>query len=375
MARRRAVVVVGAGVMGSATAWALARRGIDVVVLEQFEAGHDRGSSHGASRIFRLAYEDALYARFARRALDGWRALEEEAGTGVLAQTGGIDHGDREPLDRIAQALSEIDAPFAFIDSAAAAARWPGMRFMSDVLVQPDAGVLNADAAVAAFQRCAAARGAEMRFGAPVVSLEPGDDGVVVATGDDEIDAELVVLTAGAWLPKLAAGLVTLPPLRVTQEEPAYFAPRDDEDAWPVFVHRLAAGESLEGVAAYGLPTTGQGLKVGEHGMGSEVDPDRRTGPDPGGLARLSRYVERWLPGLDAQPRELISCLYTIAPGEHFVLGRVGPLVVGSPCSGHGFKFAPAMGDLLADVALADVALAGGRVPEMWGTVSSPGGL
>ncbi|MFY9587420.1 MAG: FAD-dependent oxidoreductase, partial [Actinomycetota bacterium] len=207
-------------------------------------------------------------------------------------------------------------------------------------------------------------------FGARVVSVDPRDDGVVVATEGDEIEAGVVVLTAGSWLPKLAAGLVALPPLRVTQEQPAYFAPRDDKAAWPIFVHRLTAGEALEGVAAYGLPTPGHGLKVGEHGTGSEVDPDRRTDPDPGGLTRLSRYVERWLPGLDPEPRELISCLYTTAPGEHFVAGQVGRLVVGSPCSGHGFKFAPAMGDLLADVALA-----GARIPVMWGTVSSPDGL
>jgi sarcosine oxidase len=365
MARRRAVVVVGAGVMGSATAWALARRGIDTVVLEQFEAGHDRGSSHGASRIFRLAYEDALYARFAGEALAGWRALEEEAGAHLLTRTGGIDHGDREPLDRIAGALSEIGAAFEFIGSSAAAARWPGIRFAGEVLVQPDAGVLNADAAVAAFLRCAADRGAEMRFGVRVISLEPREGGILVATTADEIDADVVVLTAGSWLPTLAVDLVALPPLLVTQEQPAYFAPRDAETAWPVFVHRLAAGESLEGVAAYGLPTPGHGLKVGEHGTGPQVDPDRRADPDAAGIARLSRYVEDWLPGLDPAPRELISCLYTTAPGEHFVVGRVGRVVVGSPCSGHGFKFAPAMGELLASLATE-----GRNVPAAWATVS-----
>ncbi len=366
MARRREVVVVGAGVMGSATACALARGGIDVVALEQFSAGHDRGSSHGASRIFRLAYEDPLYAGFARTALEGWRALEEEAGEVLLTRTGGIDHGDREPLDQIAGALSSISVPFEFVSTVDAAARWPGFRIESDVLFQSDAGVIHADAAVAALQRCAAARGAELRFAEPVVTLESREDSVVVGTDREEIHADVVVLTAGAWLPGLAGGSVSLPPLRITQEQPAYFNARDGDLAWPVFIHRFGPGAErpLEGVAAYGLPTPGHGVKIGEHGTGPRVDPDHRVDPERAGIDRLCRYVERWLPGLDPRPRELISCLYTTAPDEHFAVGRVGRVVVGSPCSGHGFKFAPAIGELLGELALGR-----GEVPAPWATI------
>src|SRR5437867_2218295 len=142
MVRRRGFVVVGAGVMGSATAWSLARRGVDVVAVERFAAGHDRGSSHGASRIFRLAYDDELYARLARTALDGWRALEDESDEALLTRVGGIDHGDRAVLDQIASALSTISAPFEFLSAADAGDRWPGLRLEAEVLYQADAGVL-----------------------------------------------------------------------------------------------------------------------------------------------------------------------------------------------------------------------------------------
>ena len=161
-----------------------------------------------------------------------------------------------------------------------------------------------------------------------------------------------------------------LPALRITQEQPAYFRPRDPAVEWPVFIHRLPPGTGpthLEGMGAYGVPTPGEGMKVGEHGTGPVVDPDRPPEPDPAGVARVSRYVEQWLPGLDPEPTSIISCLYTTTPDDHFSIGRVGRVVVGSPCSGHGFKFAPAMGELLAELALGR-----GEVPAPWSTIQAP---
>ena len=358
--------------MGSATAWALARRGVDTVLLERFPAGHDHGSSHGASRVFRLAYPIELYAALARTALPGWRALETEAGTSLLTRTGAIDLGDPKPIEDIAGVLRAIDAPFEFLSPRDASARWPGTRIESDVLYHPDGGVLAADACVAAFQRCARERGAELLFEHAVQRIRPRNDEVVVETERAEISAEVVVVTAGAWVAPLLEGIIRLPLLRITQEQPAYFRPRDPATDWPVFIHRHPPGTGptqLEGMGAYGLPSPGEGMKVGEHGTGPVVDPDRRPDPDPAGIERVSRYVERWLPGLDPEPVSIISCLYTTTPDDHFAIGRIGRVVVGSPCSGHGFKFAPALGDLLAD-------LAGGKgeVPAPWATVSLPQG-
>ncbi len=372
MARRREVVVIGAGVMGSATAWALTRRGVDTVLLEQFAVGHDRGSSHGASRVFRLGYPITLYAALARTALAGWRSIEAEAGKTLLTRTGAIDLGDLQPIENIAAALRAIEAQFELLPAKEASARWRGMRIESDVLYQPDGGVLNADACVAAFQRCASERGAELLFQQAVRMIQPRDDAMVVETEGSTIEAGVVVVTAGAWVGPLLAGIVRLPPLRITQEQPAYFRPRDTGIDWPVFIHRLPPGTGptqLEGMGAYGLPTAGEGIKVGEHGTGPEVDPDLRPAPDPAGIDRVSRYVEQWLPGLNPDPAAIISCLYTTTPDDHFSIGRVGRVVVGSPCSGHGFKFAPAIGDLLAELATGR-----GDVPGPWATVSGAAG-
>lgn len=368
MSRRREVVVVGAGVMGSSTAWWLARAGVDVLLLERFAAGHDRGSSHGAARVFRLAYADPLYAGLARHALGPWRELEDEADERLLTPTGGIDHGDAEPLDRIAGALSQIGAPFEYLSEQQVSERWAGLRIDGTAFFQPDAGVIAADATVAALQRCAAIRGAETRFEEPAREIRPRSEEVIVTTERDEVRAGVVVVTAGAWLAKLVDGVVRLPRLTITQEQPAYFAPRAADLPWPVFIHRtrpgISGGATLGGLPVYGLPTPGHGVKVGEHGTGPVVDPDQRTDPDPAGIERLARYVERWLPGLDPSPRSVISCLYTTTPDEHFVLGRTGRIVVGSPCSGHGFKFAPALGRTLSELALGR-----GEPPAVWATV------
>jgi sarcosine oxidase len=350
--------------MGSAAAWQLAGNGLDVVALEQFAPGHERGSSHGRSRIFRLAYQDALYVGLARRALTKWGELEQETGEKLLTQTGGIDHGDRGALERIRGALESENVAYELLSADDAASRWGGMRFGGAVLFQPEGGRVDADAAVAAMQRGARARGAEMRFDEQVRSIRIEDDAAKVETDGDVIEAPVAIVTAGAWVKKLIGQVVSLPPLRITQEQPAHFAPSRPGQDWPSFVHHFPpdATEGMSGVGAYGLETPGEGIKVGEHGTGPVVDPDVRDfQPESPGIARLQHYVERWLPGIDPHPVSVISCLYTTTPDEHFVIDRKGPLVVGSACSGHGFKFAPAVGEVLADLAMGRT-----RAPAVW---------
>src|SRR4051794_21330753 len=156
------VIVVGAGAMGSATAWWLARRGVEVVLLEQFEPGHTRGSSHGGSRIFRFAYYDPFYVRMAQAALPLWRELEDDVGETLLDITGAVDHGDPRSVDRVAAARAECGASHEVITPDAARERWPAMRFDGRVLFHPDGGRCRADATVAALQRRAAELGADI---------------------------------------------------------------------------------------------------------------------------------------------------------------------------------------------------------------------
>lgn len=341
------VVVVGAGAMGSAAAWWLARQGRSVALLERFEAGHKRGSSHGRSRIFRLAYPDPFYVDLARQALPLWRELEDDAGASLLTTTGGVDHGPEDSVGLVADALSGAGAPYETMSSEAAQERWPGMRFGECVLFQPDAGCCDADATVHALQRRCAQLGADVRFEVGVVGVEPSASGVLARTptGDD-FAAPIAVVACGPWASSVLGGRVRLAPLTVTREQVFYFEPRDDEAAWPSFIHHRDP-------FIYGLDTPGAGVKVAEHHTGAVTDPDRRSfDVDPEGQARVSSYVDEWFPGLDPEPVGAETCLYTTTPTQDFVVDRAGPIVVAAGFSGHGFKFVPLIGRLLADLAL-----------------------
>jgi len=340
------VVVIGAGAMGSATAWWLARRGHDVVLLEQFEQGHNRGSSHGATRIFRFAYSDPVYVRMAMDALPLWRELEAEANTTLVETTGAVDHGDPATIQAIADALDANSAAYELLDARQAEARWPHMRFDRAVIHHHDGGRCLADRAVRTLQDRAAAHGAQLSFGGGAARI---DDGTTVRNEHGEWSAKTVVVTAGAWLPQTLPELASRRGFRVTREHVQHFAPANasEEEArhWPSFIHHRAPW-------CYGLYSTGEGMKVAEHQAGPEADPDiadQSTAPKL--LDRAIAYVDVWFPGLDPTPRATARCLYTSTTNEDFVIDRVDGIVIGSPCSGHGFKFTPLIGRLLADLA------------------------
>ncbi|MCU1350901.1 MAG: putative Monomeric sarcosine oxidase [Acidimicrobiales bacterium] len=345
MSERCDVVVVGAGMAGSAAAWWLARRGVDVVVLEQFEAGHRRGSSHGATRLFRLGYEDPADVRDGAEALRLWRALEDDAGEELLVTTASVDHGDPAALDAIAAAYRHEAVRSERIPAAEAMARWPGMRFAGDALVQPDGGRILADATVAALQRRAVAHGAQIHDEVGPAEVVVDGDRVTVRAQDTTWHPRRVVVTAGAWLPAVLGDAVALPPLTVTCEQVQHFAPTDPADRWPSFIHH-------HDPTVYGLYTPGEGVKVATHHAGPVVDPDDRPfDADPATSTAVAGYVAEWFPGVDPTPVHPARCLYTSTADQRFVLERHGPVVVGSPCSGHGFKFAPLTGRTLADLA------------------------
>ena len=348
------VVVVGAGAMGSATAWRLAEAGRHVALLERFGPGHDRGSSHGATRIFRVAYRDARYVRLAERALPLWRELEDRSGQVLLEQVGQLDHGHGAAVDQIEQHLVAAGRRAERMSPAAAGERWPGMRFDEAVVFSPDGGRCWAERTVTAACDVAARLGAEVRFGTPVVRIEPVGGEVVVHTPDGRWRAPVVVVAAGAWVGRLLGGLVDLPQLVVEAEQPSHFRPRDPAAEWPSFLHHGRGPDGSDdplSFDAYGLLTPGEGVKVGGHGTTAPADPDRRDGIDPARTAELVRYVREWLPGLDPDPVSTTSCLFTSTPDGHFLLDRAGPVVVCSPCSGHGFKFVPAIADEVVSLA------------------------
>lgn len=337
------IVVVGAGVMGASAAWQLARRGHRVTVLEQFDDGHERGSSHGASRIFRLGYPDPFYVRLGRDALGAWRDLEEQCGVTLIAPTGSVDFGDAESVASVLAAMDAEGVATELLTPAMATDRWPGMRFQGTVVFQPGGGRIASGAARLAMIEQAQRHGAAFCWVAPVLGIEPDGDRVRVVARDDVMVADTVVVTAGAWVTHVLGDVVDLPPVAVTQESVFHFAPRTEPSWWPSLIHH---GPTF----VYGLETPGLGVKLAEHHTGPVVDPFTRDGAiDPGSRERVVQFVEEWMPGLGPVPVDELTCLYTTLPGEDFLIDRAGPVVVASPCSGHGFKFAPLLGAMIAD--------------------------
>lgn len=360
-------VVIGAGVMGAATAWQLARRGVDVVLVERFSIGHRHGASHGASRNFNLSYEDERHLGWLREASVLWRELEAEIGEGVLTATGIVNHGPGRDFAQVAAAVSVGGFDTELLDPAEASSRWPGFRFAGQVLHTPQAGRLHADRAVAGFAAAAEARGARVVQQTAVVGGTVGDDAVEVRVrdqggGEGVIRARRAVVTSGAWTRDILSVLGAssqvagfgLPPLRVTQEQPAFFAPLDGIEEWPGFNHAPSLDDPATAwfrSGVYGMGSPGEGIKAGWHGVGPETHPDRRTyEPDPVLSALIRRYADEWLPGVDSSTMREITCTYTSTPDSAFFLERVGPVAVGAGFSGHGFKFAPVIGRILADL-------------------------
>ncbi|WP_432876706.1 FAD-dependent oxidoreductase [Kribbella sp. CA-245084] len=339
------VAVVGAGAMGSAAARALAAAGREVVVLEQYTLGHHRGGSHGGTRLFRPAADNAEVAQLTERARPLWRELEADSGETLLEITGGIDHGVD---DAAVGAFRSLHATTGEVLSAAAAAeRWPGFRFETPVLYQPGSGRLYADRTVHALQTLATGLGAEFRVQSPVKGLRVHDDLVELDVPGGAVQARHVVVTAGAWAPKLLGGVVPLPDFTVTQEQPRFFAPVADDLEWPSFVH----GDH----GAYGLFEAGSGIKVGLHATGPVVDPDNRDfAVEPERDAELLQYVEHWFPGLDTSRSTAISCLYDNTPSDNFVIDRAGPVTVAVGFCGQGFKFVPLVGAFVRDLVTGD---------------------
>lgn len=349
------VVVVGAGAAGSSAAWHLARRGHEVVLLERFARGHAWGSSHGATRIFRVAYRELLYSQLAAQALPMWRELERLSGETLLEQTGQLDHGFPTAIDEIEATLRAGDWSFDRLTPAQARERWPGMDFDETVIYSPDGGRVFADRTIETLLRLAEESGAHLRFEDPALALEPAGEGVRVITDGGDITARTVVVSAGGWLTRLR-GLdlfgISLPRLQVTAQAPVHFAIRPGF-AFPSFVHHVGSDAVNHTFAygAYGLESPGEGVKVGIDTMDVVDDLDTRTLEVPDDAIEVAAdYARRWLPGADTEIASAVSCLFTMTDDSHFILDRRGPVVVMSPCSGHGFKFTPILGAIAADV-------------------------
>jgi sarcosine oxidase len=354
-ARSADVVVVGLGVMGSATVDALAGRGWSVVGVDAHQRGHALGSSHGPTRIIRRAIEEGpAYVPLVLDAFDRWAALQSDAGRPIIDLVGAIRIAPAGSplLDAFRASADRWDLPFESLDGREVVRRFPGFSVPDDyaAVFESGAGLLHAAAAVAAFQSRAERRGATLRFDEPVTGWTAGTDGVTVLTPNGTVSAGSLVLAAGAWTTALAPTIGL--PLVAHRVVNVSFTPHDPDlfraGRLPAFI----VADEHDGI--YGVPIVpGEGLKVGSSGTPTDPDHvDRRVTEED--VAALRAAVDRFLPKASGPVASALTCLYTVAPDGDFVID-VHPehanVVVASPCSGHGFKFASAIGPLLADLA------------------------
>ncbi|MFT4082368.1 MAG: FAD-dependent oxidoreductase [Nocardioides sp.] len=339
------VIVVGLGIHGSAAAYELARRGVGVIALDQFEEGHRRGSSHGRTRMIRRAYPHPVWNDLVARAFDGWERWSSAGGRTLVRRTGGL-YAHRGVAQLQGPGCELVEDPERMRELMPAFAVPGGFRAVHD----PSAGVVEATTALEVARAGARVAGAELAFGERVLSWALAGGGVVVDTDRRTLRAGRLVLAAGAWagrvLPRLANRF----------------------EVWRIVTATLRAGQEVgtppalgafsvdrpEGLV-FGIPdAAGNGIKVGVD-AGPVWDPDQPpTPPTAAEVATLVDLITGYVPGVDPDVVEATSCLYTMTEDRRFLLGRLPgqpAVVVAAACSGHGFKFGPAVGEAVADLA------------------------
>jgi sarcosine oxidase len=353
------VAVVGLGAMGALSAWQLAARGARVIGFERFRSGHDRGSSHGDTRIFRTAYfESPAYVPLLRRAHELWRRLEEESGSELLTMTGGLAIGrpDGELVTGMIESARLNELSYRLLSASDMSRAHPQHRLgANDVAVlEEGAGFLRPERSVAAAAARAEALGARLLQETIVLSVAATGSGVSIETSRGRFGADHALITAGAWTPMLMSELGL--PLKVERQvlswlavdDPSSFAP----ERFPIFIREVAPGRFR-----YGFPSTdGRSIKLGVHHEGAEADPDSidREVHD-GDVRPLRDFARDNLRGVTAELVSSCVCMYTNTPDERFIATSPASLpgvTVLSACSGHGFKFASVMGELMAGLVL-----------------------
>ena len=369
-------LVLGGGIVGSATAEALARRGQRLLLVEPTAAAHAGGSSHGDGRIVRYSYPEPVYVAMARRSYRAWANLEASSGETLVERTGSFECGppDSQPLAALEHSFQRDGIAYERLSAAESAERFPHVRLPegSFALFQADGGVVRAERAVHTLLRLAQRAGADVVMGEGAARILPEDDGVTVeGTRGTRWRARAVVVTTGGWTAPLLAPLGLDLPLTITREQVSYFPVRSGctlnfgIGGMPTLIDYHNAEQPIYGLPQIEVP----GVKLGWHhsgpemvpGMKSDTETDPETDPEidpeinPGILRKVQAYVRSHLPELEPNPIETHRCLYNNTPDYHFVLDRHPnwpQVVVGTGFSGHGFKFAPVLGEILATLAL-----------------------
>jgi len=349
------LAVVGGGLLGLAAARELGRRGHEVLLMERDEIGNERAGSKGTARVFRLGYDDPFYVHMAVCSKPMWRELEAESDRALLETTGQLSFGQN--LEQLRDAMTSAGAPVIGIDPAEVAIRAPGLNVGGPALFEPESGVLAADRCLAALRVSCESAGVEVREHTQVTSM--ADDGRRVSLDTEHsgtVSASAAVVCAGHWTAGLVGQAGVGLRLSSRLEQVAYMTAVTGHDLQvPIFIERTDPW-------LYGLPCGPRGLfepglsepgvlKVALHGAGPVAHPDDSPlDADPKQLSRLAEQCARLLSGYHQRPTSTERCFYDSSPDGDFVLDRVGRIVIGAGTTGHGFKFGPLLGELLADL-------------------------
>jgi sarcosine oxidase len=350
-------IVVGLGAMGSATTAQLAAKSVRVLGLDRFHPPHDQGSSHGLSRIIREAYfEDPLYVPLIQRAYQLWEELEQRSSRKLLQRTGGLMLGRPDGvLVTGARRSAEVHKLQHKILSAGDVRRqFPAFEpaeAMSAVW-EPRAGVLFPELAIQSQLDLAAKQGAVLRFNEPMMKWEPFGAGVRVHTANNTWTGRHLVISSGAWLSSQVPELRL--PLKIERQVLFWFQPASHPEKFLPTVCPVYICEHEPHRFFYGFPNLGDGVKIGVHHEGDCADPDHLDRAVRSSEIDLARgLLERFLPGAAGPLLSSAVCMYTNTPDEHFILDfhpRFSQVLIASPCSGHGFKFAPVIGEIAASM-------------------------
>jgi sarcosine oxidase len=355
-------IVIGSGGMGSSTTYHLAKRGMKTLTLERFSLNHTNGSSHGKSRVIRTVYaEDPFYVPLIKKSFNLWHELEKEWGNDKLLQmTGFLMTGTPEgPMITGAfRSAREHNLSNEKMDASEIKQRFQIFNILDDEIgvYDPNAGILFPEKCIEAFTSLAKRSGAEFHFNEQLLKWEVKDDKVIAKTGEGEYSADKIIFAAGPWLTQLLPDLKL--PLQCERQVVFWFRSLQKPELFkagrmPIF----AWEDKTDRLGYYSLPDTGEGVKVGKHHGGEKIiSPDQVnreiTKEDQ---SPVRTFLRERIPWIDGSPISATTCLYTNSPDNHFLIDfhpRYRNMILVSACSGHGFKFASVIGEIVSDLAL-----------------------
>lgn len=348
------VIIVGAGSMGMAAGYYLARQGVHTLLIDAGDPPHQMGSHHGDTRIIRHAYgEGELYVPLTIRAMELWKELEEASGKRLFVQTGVLSGGPRDSrfVQNVQKSAERYSLPLEVLSAKEAAKRWPGIHMPDDFTgcYEPTSGVLYSEDCIRAYRQQALLHGAELLVNERVKEISAAPDGAVVATEHGTYACDRLLISAGAWNPDVLTSLGLSLPLTPTRKTVSWFEADESlyrSDRFPAFIFDLP--DSI----FYGFPSfDGAGVKIGRHDGGQPVHPDqldRTFGTCPSDEADTRSFLEKFMPQAAGPLRQGKVCLYTFTPDEDFIIDKhpeYPHIVIAAGFSGHGFKFASAVGE------------------------------